>query len=235
MLAPLYWISQFIWFVGVVMHFITIPGSFFHELAHQLACYVVGHRVLEVRYIVRDNPAYAGYVLHQGPPGVFRHLLIGIAPLLMGFAIWAGTLALGWFFLRDGSITLWQVGFLIMAAWMTAAATYAALPSPLDMEGVFQQPFSILTVPCYLIAGPVWLIAHDYRLSLWGWTVWRALVLAGTAYVIFMLITADTPQWSNQAGIVGGIAGVFGGLFESAADAIRSVVDRIAALIPALP
>ena len=178
---------------GLVMHFITIPGSFFHELAHQLACYLVGHRVLEVRYIVRDNPAYAGYVLHQGPPGVARHLFIGIAPLLMGLAVWTVTLGLGWYWLSDGQIALWQVGMLLVAGWMTAAATYAALPSPLDMESVFQQPFSLLTIPCYLIAGPVWLIAHDYKLHLWGWTLWRVLVVVGTAYAIYRLAG---PGWS---------------------------------------
>ena len=193
MLAPFHFIRLFIQTAGLVMHFITIPGSIFHELAHQLACYLVGHQVLEVRYIVRDNPAYAGYVLHQGRPGVARHLFIGIAPLLMGFAIWAVTLGLGWFWLSDGQIALWQVGVLMVAAWMTAAATYAALPSPLDMEGVFQQPFSLLTIPCYLIAGPVWLIAHDYKLHLWGWTLWRVLVVAGTAYAVYRLAGPGWP------------------------------------------
>ena len=193
MLTPFRLIRTIIWTAGLVMHYVTIPGSFFHELAHQLACYLVGHRVLEVRYIVRDNPAYAGYVLHQGPPGVARHLLIGIAPLLMGIAIWGVTLSLGWLWLRDGQIAFWQVGILVVAAWATAAATYAALPSPLDMEGVFQQPFSLLTIPCYLIAGPVWLIAHDYKLHLWGWTLWRVLVVIGTAYAIYRLIDPGLP------------------------------------------
>lgn len=80
MLTPIHFLRRLIWTAGLVMHFITIPGSFFHELAHQLACYLVGHRVLEVRYMVRDNPTLAGYVLHEGPPGVARHLFIGIAP-----------------------------------------------------------------------------------------------------------------------------------------------------------
>ena len=193
MLAPFHLIRLLIQTAGLVMHFITIPGSFFHELAHQLACYLVGHQVLEVRYIVRDNPAYAGYVLHQGPPGVARHLLIGIAPLVMGFAIWTVTLGLGWFWLRDGQIALWQAGILLVAAWMTAAATYAALPSTPDMASVFQQPFSLLTIPCYLIAGPVWLIAHDYKMHLWGWTLWRVLVVAGTAYAGYRLVGPGWP------------------------------------------
>ena len=195
MLAPFRFIRWLIRAVGLVMHVITMPGSFFHELAHQLACYVVGHRVLEVRYIVRDNPAHAGYVLHEGPPGVARHLFIGIAPLLMGAAIWAATLGLGWFWLRDGQIAAWQAGALLAAAWMTAAAAYAALPSPADMEGVFRQPFSLLTIPCYLIAGPVWVIAHDYKLHLWGWTLWRALVVVGTVYVIYRLVRFGWPAW----------------------------------------
>ena len=193
MLAPFRLIRRLIWTTGLVMHYITIPGSFFHELAHQLACYLVGHRVLEVRYMVRDNPAFAGYVLHQGPPGVARHLFIGIAPLLMGFAVWALTLGLGWLWLNDGRIALWQVGILGVLAWATAAATYAALPSPLDMEGVFKQPFSLLTIPCYLIAGPVWLIAHDYKVHLWGWTLWRVLVVAGTAYAVYRLVGPGWP------------------------------------------
>ena len=230
MLTPFYIIRQMIWTAGMVMHYITIPGSFFHELAHQLACYLVGHQVLEVRYIVRDNPAYAGYVLHQGPRGVARHLFIGIAPLIMGFAIWAGALTLGWYFLRDGQIALWQAGVLILAAWMTAAATYAALPSPVDMEGVFQQPFSILTIPCYLIAGPVWLIAHDYRLSLWGWTLWRVLVVIGTAYVIYLLVAGDVPDWSARAGLTDSIGAVLARLI----DGVINLINALIRLIPGL-
>ena len=220
MLTPFRFLRRLFRAAGRLMHFITIPGSFFHELAHQLACYAVGHRVLEVRYIVRDNPAFAGYVLHQGPPGVARHLFIGIAPLLMGFGIWVGALALGWFFLRDGQIALWQAGVLVLVAWMTAAATYAALPSPLDMEGVFQQPFSILTIPCYLIAAPVWLIAHDYKLHLWGWTLWRMLVVVGTAYVIFLLISTDMQQLSGQMEIAERAVSVYGGFVDRAASLV---------------
>ena len=195
MLAPLRFIRWLIRTAGLLMHFITIPGSFFHELAHQLACYLVGHRVLEVRYMVRDDPTLAGYVLHEGPPGVARHLFIGIAPLLMGFAIWGVTLGLGWYWLRDGQFALWQVGVLCVAAWTTAAATYHAAPSPLDMENVFQQPFSLLTIPCYLIAGPVWLISHNYKFHLWGWTLWRVAVVIGTAYVIYRLVNTSLPNF----------------------------------------
>ena len=172
---------------GLAMHIITIPGSFFHELAHQLACYMVGHKVLEVRYIVRDSPTFAGYVRHQGPPGAGRHLFIGVAPLLMGAAIWGGSLTLGWYLLGDGYVGLWEAAALLLAAWITANATYHMLPSPQDMENVFRQPFGALTIPCWLVAAPVWALAQNYRVQLWGWTPWRILVVVGTGYVIYLL------------------------------------------------
>ena len=80
---------------AMVMRWLTWPGSFFHELAHQLACYAVSHNVLEVRYIVRNDPNnVVGYVRHEGPPGVGRELFIGIAPLLMGLIVWAAYIGL---------------------------------------------------------------------------------------------------------------------------------------------
>lgn len=208
----LLYLRQVVWTAGYVMHYITIPGSFFHELAHQLACYLVGHKVLEVRYMVRDDPTLAGYVLHQGPPGVGRHLLIGIAPLIMGFFIWAVTLGLGWYFLHDGRIAIWQAVLLLAMAWATAAATYHAVPSPLDMENVFKQPFSLLTIPCYAIAGPVWLFAHTYKFHLWGWTVWRILVVIGTIYVIYLMINPNLSQFSGAPNLAGRIVGALYGL-----------------------
>ena len=187
MLAVFRLVRQLVRAAGLAMHIITIPGSFFHELAHQLACYIVGHKVLEVRYIVRDSPTFAGYVQHQGPPGAARHLLIGIAPLLMGAAIWGGSLALGQYLLGDGYVGPWEAALLLAAAWITANATYHALPSPQDMENVFRQPFGVFSIPCWLLAAPVWVLAQNYRVHLWGWTPWRILVVVGTGYAIDLL------------------------------------------------
>ena len=187
MLAAFRAVRRLVRTAGLAMHIITIPGSFFHELAHQLACYLVGHKVLEVRYIVRDSPTFAGYVRHQGPPGAARHLFIGIAPLLMGTAIWAGSLALGRLLLGDGSVSPWEAAAVLAAAWITANATYHALPSPQDMENVFRQPFGVFTIPCWLVAAPVWVMAQNYRVHLWGWTPWRIVVVIGTGYVIYLL------------------------------------------------
>ena len=120
---------------AIAMRWLTWPSSFFHELAHQLACYAVGHKVLEVRYIIRNDPNnVAGYVRHEGPPGVGKELLIGIAPLLMGLAIWAFYIALAIFLTSDRSLGLSDTLILIAATLVAANAAYSALPSPQDMS-----------------------------------------------------------------------------------------------------
>ena len=177
---------------ALIMRWLTWPGSFFHELAHQLACYVAGHEVLEVRYIIRNDPNnVAGYVRHRGPPGVGRELFIGIAPLFLGFMVWAIYIGLAALLTSDGSLGLVDALILVAATLVTANATYHALPSPQDMRNVFRQPFSLLTIPCYLVAGPVWIIGHNYRCILWGWTPWHAMVIAGTIYALYSVIAAN--------------------------------------------
>ena len=56
----------------------------------------------------------------------------------------------------------------------------------------------------------MWLIAHDYKLHLWGWTLWRVLVVVGTAYVIYLLINPDIPQLPGPAGLTERIGAVLG-------------------------
>ena len=175
-----------------VMLWLTWPGSFFHELAHQVACYAVGHKVLEVKYIVRNDPENrAGYVVHQGPPGVGKELLIGIAPLLMGLGIWTAYIGLALYFTRDGLLSPADALIMVAATLVTANAAYHALPSPQDMENVFKQPFSATTIPCYLLAGPIWVISHNYRCIIYGWTPWHAVVVVGTIYVLYNVVAVN--------------------------------------------
>ena len=172
-----------------LMLWLTWPGSFFHELAHQLACYIVGHKVLEVRYVIRNGPNNrAGYVVHQGPPGAGKELLIGIAPLLMGLIIWLVFVALAYSFARDTQLSAAEFLISLVAILVTANATYHALPSPQDMENVFKQPFSVTTIPCIVVAGPLWVIGHNYRCILFGWTPWHAVVFLGTLYVLYNIV-----------------------------------------------
>lgn len=171
------------------MRWLTWPGSFFHELAHQLACYAMGHKVLEVRYITRNRPdSVAGYVRHRGPSGVVRELIIGIAPLVMGLGIWVFYVGLARYLTRDGWVTVAETALLVAATLVTANATFHALPSPQDMQNVFRQRFSLATIPCYLVAGPLWMVSHNYRVIVYGWTPWHVLVVLGTLYELYYVV-----------------------------------------------
>ena len=56
---------------------------------------------------------------------------------------------------------------------------------------MFRQPFSVFTVPCFLVVGPLWLISHNYRMVVWGWTPWHALVVAATLYALYNVVAAN--------------------------------------------
>lgn len=74
---------------GFLISLITFPGVIIHELAHVTFCKLTGTPVLKVCYFRLGNPA--GYVIHQIPSSVWRHILIGIGPFfvntLLGLAI----------------------------------------------------------------------------------------------------------------------------------------------------
>ena len=174
------------------MRHLTWPGSFFHELAHQLACYAVGHKVLEVRYVNRNRAdSVAGYVVHQGPSGAFRELFIGIAPLMMGAAVWTTYIAMAALLTRDGKVSATEAAALLTSTLIAANATYHALPSTKDMEKVLRKPFKATSLPWYALAGAVWIAGHNYRCVLWGWTPWHILVTLTTLYALYAIVEGN--------------------------------------------
>lgn len=66
---------------GFIITWLTFPGVMVHELAHKLFCQWTGTKVLQVCYFRFGNPA--GFVVHETPPSVWRHILIGIGPLFV--------------------------------------------------------------------------------------------------------------------------------------------------------
>ena len=164
---------------------LTIIGSAFHELAHQLACYAVGFRVIEVKYVLLNDPECAGYVRFEpkANAGPARFLLVGIAPLLMGAVVWFGCLLAAYGIAANGIAELWELAALVAIIWIAANTAYHAVPSPTDLRNVFAQPFNIWqTIPCYAIALPFWILAYNYKIRLWGWTPWQLFVIGGSIY-----------------------------------------------------
>jgi hypothetical protein len=74
---------------GFLISMATFPGVIVHELAHVAFCKFTDTRVLKVCLFRLGNPA--GYVIHEQPSTVWRHILIGIGPFfvntLLGFMI----------------------------------------------------------------------------------------------------------------------------------------------------
>ena len=172
---------------AATMLLLTWPGSFFHELAHQLACYLVGHKVLEVKYRTwRDPDGLAGFVVHRGKPGPLRVLVIGAAPLVMGVAVWSASMYVYVVLTADGRITPMK-GIVLGAVGLIALnAAYHALPSTRDIENVFRQPFCIFTtLPAYTLAAPIWVLSHQYKLRFCGWTIWEVAVTMSTIFVVY--------------------------------------------------
>lgn len=66
---------------GPLISLATFPGVIIHELAHQAFCWLTKTPVLKVCYFRFGNPA--GYVIHEQPASVWRHILIGIGPFFL--------------------------------------------------------------------------------------------------------------------------------------------------------
>ena len=66
---------------GFIITWLTFPGVIIHELAHKLFCIWTGTMVHQVCYFRFGNPA--GFVIHSRPSNIWKHLLIGIGPLIV--------------------------------------------------------------------------------------------------------------------------------------------------------
>lgn len=66
---------------GFLIALVTFPGVIIHELAHMAFCRLTKTPVLKVCYFRLGNPA--GYVIHEQPSSVWRHILIATAPFFI--------------------------------------------------------------------------------------------------------------------------------------------------------
>ena len=117
---------------GFLISIATFPGVIVHELAHVAFCRLTGTRVLKVCYFRVGNPA--GYVIHEQPRSVWRHILIGIGPFffntLLGFVI--GTAAIPMHFHFD-HLTPSQLGLL----WLAVSVGMHSFPSTGDARSIW--------------------------------------------------------------------------------------------------
>lgn len=113
---------------GLIISILTFPGVIIHELAHKLFCDWTGTRVFQVCYFRFGNPA--GFVLHERPTNVWKHILIGIGPLFVNSALGlaVGILALP---AREND------RLFVLLAWVAISIAMHSFPSTGDARSIW--------------------------------------------------------------------------------------------------
>ena len=114
---------------GFLIQFATFPGVMAHELSHFICCIVTGTRVIKVCLFRFGNPA--GYVVHDRPASVWRHILIGTGPFLvntvagflLGLLAWQGR---------------WAGEEQYLWGWLGVSVGCHSFPSRGDAKGIWR-------------------------------------------------------------------------------------------------
>ena len=122
---------------GILISLITFPGVIVHELAHKLFCDFTKTKVLEVKYFRFGNPA--GYVVHEIPTNVWKHMLIGVGPLFFNTCLGA--------FIGLASSPLRHakgVGgvFFGLLTWLAVSIAMHSFPSTGDAKSIWSAIWS---------------------------------------------------------------------------------------------
>ena len=146
----------------------TAPGIILHELAHRLACLVVGVPVQSVAYFRLTGPP--GYVKHATPSRWSTTAVIALAPLAGNATIAAVLLEYSLATYTGTGIGAVAVGGVLW--WVAVAALIHSLPSSTDLGTVwaattarwYRLPLAVVVGPLYALrrlAG----VVGTYRLT----------------------------------------------------------------------
>ena len=118
---------------GFIISIITFPGVIAHEFAHKLFCHLTGTRVREVCYFRFGNPA--GYVVHDQPDSVWKHILIGIGPFFVNTTIGLAIGLLVYFTKGQGTVNY-------ALAWLGVSIAMHSFPSSGDAKCIWSAIWS---------------------------------------------------------------------------------------------
>src|SRR5689334_1450744 len=114
---------------GFIITWVSFPGVIIHELAHKLFCQWTGTPVLQVCYFRFGNPA--GFVIHEKPATVWKHMLIGIGPLFVNTAIGLAVGLLALLFKRASEPVF--IGLM----WLAISIAMHSFPSTGDAKSIW--------------------------------------------------------------------------------------------------
>lgn len=118
---------------GLIITWLTFPGVIVHEFAHKLFCQWTGTKVLQVCYFRSGTPA--GFVIHEAPSSVWKHILIGIGPLFVNTLLGAviGLLALPLKHLNGDAGAF----ISIVVMWLAVSVAMHSFPSTGDAKSIW--------------------------------------------------------------------------------------------------
>ncbi len=122
---------------GFIITWATFPGVMVHELGHQLLCRFTGTPVQDVCYFRFGNPA--GYVIHERPSSIWKHLLIGFGPFIVNstFGFFLGLIA-SRYILLEGNLAI--IGSMLV--WLAVSVAMHSFPSTGDAKSLWQALWS---------------------------------------------------------------------------------------------
>lgn len=119
---------------GFLIALATFPGVIVHEFGHELACRLTGTRIFEVCYFRLGNPA--GYVMHEPPTSVWKHMFIGVGPFIantiIGFLI-------GIFASRSAMHSGDAKPFGMLITWLAVSIAMHSFPSTGDAKSIWRS------------------------------------------------------------------------------------------------
>jgi hypothetical protein len=122
---------------GFIISILSFPGVMAHEFAHELFCRLTSTRVIKVCYFRFGNPA--GYVVHEAPESVWKHILIGIGPFVVNTAL--GFLA-GLFAVKKSLFAGELNGADFMFFWLGLSIAMHSFPSTDDAKSIWRGVWS---------------------------------------------------------------------------------------------
>ena len=131
----------------------TAPGIVLHELAHRLACLVVGVPVQSVAYFQLTGPP--GYVRHATPARWSTTAVIALAPLATNVTVAAVLVEFSLAIYTATGISAVAAGGLLW--WVAIAAVVHSLPSTTDLSTVWAATTARwYRLPLAVVVGPVY-------------------------------------------------------------------------------
>lgn len=150
---------------GFLISIATFPGVIVHELAHVAFCKFTDTRVLKVCYFRVGNPA--GYVIHEQPGTVWRHILIGVGPFFvntfLGFML--GIIAIPMHMDLDHPTPP-----QLLLLWLGVSIAMHSFPSTGDARSIWQAVWSKgAPISARLIGSPLVIVIFAGAIGLIFW------------------------------------------------------------------